>query len=191
MQETKTKKRIIACIDYLSRRLFGSTSEINSPGGVDMKKEDLVYELMTKMYAEMQKSFNDVNDKIQSANNDIQTIKGEVQTIKGEVQTVKGEVQTVKGDIQTIKGEVQIVKGEVQTIKGDIQTIKGEVQTIKDTVIKIEADHGAKLGALFDGYKLNSEKLDRLEIGQLEHGEKLGIMERVLTKHDSVIKSVK
>lgn len=52
----------------------------------------------------------------------------------------------------------------------------------------METDNKEKFGALFDGYKLNSEKLDRIE---KEHGEKLEIIEQVLTKHDAVIRSVK
>jgi len=35
----------------------------------------------------------------------------------------------------------------------------------------IEIDHGQKLGALFDGYKLNSEKLDRIEAEVSRHEE--------------------
>ena len=46
-----------------------------------------------------------------------------------------------------------------------------ELASVKATVIRIENDHGEKLGALFDGYKLNSEKLDRIEAEVTRHDE--------------------
>ena len=46
-----------------------------------------------------------------------------------------------------------------------------EMASVKATVIRIENDHGQKLGALFDGYKLNSEKLDRIEAEVTRHDE--------------------
>ena len=69
--------------------------------------------------------------------------------------------------------------------------IKTDIQDVKETVIRIEADHGQKLGALFDGYKLNAEKLDRIEEKQQAQDENLETIERVVTKHDVVIKTVK
>lgn len=45
----------------------------------------------------------------------------------------------------------------------ELQQTKNELQEVKKTVVRIENDHGQKLGALFDGHKLNSEKLDRIE----------------------------
>lgn len=49
--------------------------------------------------------------------------------------------------------------------------IKADVKFTKETVIKIENDHGQKLNALFDGYKLNSEKLERIENEVTKHEE--------------------
>ncbi len=66
-----------------------------------------------------------------------------------------------------------------------------EVKKVKKTVVRMENDNKEKFGALFDGYKLSSEKLDRIETEQIEHGVKLEIIERVVTQHDAVIKSVK
>ena len=46
---------------------------------------------------------------------------------------------------------------------GEMQEIKTDVRDIKDKVINIENDHGKKLDLLFDGYKQNADKLDRVE----------------------------
>lgn len=43
--------------------------------------------------------------------------------------------------------------------------------SLENTVLKIEQEHGDKLDALFDGYKQNSEKLDRIDEEVSKHGE--------------------
>jgi hypothetical protein len=40
---------------------------------------------------------------------------------------------------------------------------KQELAELKNIVVRIENDHGQKIGALLDGYKLLSERLDRHE----------------------------
>ena len=49
--------------------------------------------------------------------------------------------------------------------------LKTEIEEVKKTVIKIEDEHGKKLNALFDGYKQNSEKLQRIEDEVSKHEE--------------------
>jgi archaellum component FlaC len=67
--------------------------------------------------------------------------------------------------------ELQATKSDITNIQSEIGEVKTEVKTIKDTVIKIENEHGNKLGVLFDGYKQNSEKLDRIETEVAKHEE--------------------
>lgn len=55
--------------------------------------------------------------------------------------------------------------------KAEMTSIRADVKFTKEAVIRIENDHGQKLGALFDGYKLNSEKLDRIESEVKKHEE--------------------
>ncbi len=83
-----------------------------------MDKDNQVFELMTKMYAEMQEGFKKVGERFEKVN--------------------------------------------------------GKLEKIENIVVQMETENKEKFGALFDGYKLNSEKLDRIE---KEHGEKLEIIE--------------
>ena len=57
------------------------------------------------------------------------------------------------------------------SMETEMADIKADVRFTKETVIKIENDHGQKLNALFDGYKLNSEKLERIENEVTKHEE--------------------
>jgi hypothetical protein len=58
-----------------------------------------------------------------------------------------------------------------KSIDKRFENIEAELSTVKATVVNIENDHGQKLDALFDGYKLNSEKLDRIEAEVAKHEE--------------------
>ena len=62
-------------------------------------------------------------------------------------------------------------KDELASIKSELAEVKADVKFTKETVVKVENDHGQKLNALFDGYKLNSEKLDRIENEVTKHEE--------------------
>jgi|LSQX01.2.fsa_nt_gb hypothetical protein len=126
-----------------------------------MDNENQIFELMTKMYAEMQKGLSDVRTEMQKGLSD-----------------VRAEMQRGLSD----------VRAEMQ--KG-FKEVNDEIQFVKGTVVKIETEHGHKLGALFDGYKLNAEKLDRIERKQKIQDEKIDIIERVVTKHDVLIKNIR
>lgn len=45
------------------------------------------------------------------------------------------------------------------------------MDSIENTVTRIEHTHSQKLDALFDGYKQNSDKLDRVENEVMKHEE--------------------
>ncbi len=55
------------------------------------------------------------------------------------------------------------LNGKMDKMQQKIDSIEGELNTVKNVVMKIETDHGNKLDALFDGYKQNSDRLDRIE----------------------------
>jgi hypothetical protein len=52
-----------------------------------------------------------------------------------------------------------------------MSNVKTRLSTVEETVARIENNHGEKLRVLFDGYKLNSEKLDRIEQEVAKHEE--------------------
>ncbi len=59
---------------------------------------------------------------------------------------------------------------EIQEIKRDMAT-KDQLREVRSRVILIEEEHGKKLDLLFDGYKQNSDKLDRIEKKVTRHEE--------------------
>ena len=51
------------------------------------------------------------------------------------------------------------------------EKVNERMDRVENTVVRIENDHGQKLNALFDGYKQNSDKLDRIEDELSKHEE--------------------
>ncbi len=46
--------------------------------------------------------------------------------------------------------ELQATKTDVRHIQSELGELKTEIETVKGTVIRIENEHGHKLGALFE-----------------------------------------
>jgi len=65
--------------------------------------------------------------------------------------------------------------GEMQEgfteINSRINNLESEMRETKNKVIIIEQEHGKKLDTLFDGYKQNADKLDRIEKEVSKHEE--------------------
>ena len=73
--------------------------------------------------------------------------------------------------LELIAMQVSTLTTNVDGLTKDMADIKPRLASIENTVTRIEHDHGQKLGALFDGYKLNSNKLDRIEKEVAKHEE--------------------
>ncbi len=82
----------------------------------------------------------------------------------------KEELATLatKKDLAALAAKVELVD---LTTKEELTGVKSEIDSLKSIVIRIENDHGQKLGALLNGYKQNAERLDRVEAKLAEHDE--------------------
>ncbi len=67
--------------------------------------------------------------------------------------------------------DLQETKDRLGNVENGQKSITNRLSSIENTVVRIENDHGQKLDALFDGYKQNSEKLDRIEKQVAKHEE--------------------
>lgn len=63
------------------------------------------------------------------------------------------------------------VRLEMKDMRGEITNIRGEVTDLRKTIIRIEKEHGEKLSALFDGFQLQTELLNRIEEKVSAHDE--------------------
>ena len=85
---------------------------------------------------------------------------GNLTTQVGGLTTQVGKLTTQVDGLTT---QVDSLSKDMAEVKADLAEMKPRLSFVEKTVIKIENDHGQKLGALLDGYKLISERLDRHE----------------------------
>ncbi|KXG44232.1 hypothetical protein [Tepidibacillus decaturensis] len=116
-----------------------------------MNNEEKLFELMTQMYSEMQKRFTQVYSEMQ----------------KGFTQ-VYSEMQ--KG-FTDLGDRIDKVENRLDGVESRLDKVESRLDRVEKTVVHIENDHGQKLSALFDGYKQNSDKLDRIETEVSKHEE--------------------
>lgn len=64
--------------------------------------------------------------------------------------------------LELIAAQVGTLTTDVGEIRQEQAEMKQDLKETKERVINIENDHGKKLDLLFDGYKQNSDKLDRI-----------------------------
>ncbi|HEX3028272.1 MAG TPA: hypothetical protein VHT34_02965 [Clostridia bacterium] len=75
-------------------------------------------------------------------------------------------------DLLTIMhNDIKDLKSDVTDLKNRVDSIDKRVNSIDNTVIKMENDNKAQFGALFDGYKQNTEQLNRIEKEVTKHEE--------------------
>lgn len=102
-----------------------------------------IYDLMEKLYIEMQKGFEKVDKQFQQ----------------------------VDSKIDSLDSRIDSLDNRIDSLDNRITNLENELKDVKKVVIKIEHDHGDKLKALFDGFKQNSDKLDRIEAEVTKHDE--------------------
>lgn len=59
--------------------------------------------------------------------------------------------------------EMQEMKGDMKEMKQDISGLKQDVSSLKKDMVRMEDKMDAKLSALFDGYKQNTEQIQELK----------------------------
>jgi archaellum component FlaC len=80
-------------------------------------------------------------------------------------------LERVANQVEKLTQDLGGIKQDVGGLKQDMGELKEKVNKIDNTVIRIENVHGEKLSALFDGYKQNAERLDRIESEVTRHDE--------------------
>ena len=129
-----------------------------------------------KVLPNMQQQLNQITSK------EIPEIKKQLEEIP-EIKKQLEEIPKMKEDILEMKKQLEEIPKmkkqleEIPKMKNDIESMKQELRNISGSVARIEVEHGEKLVALFDAFKVNSEKIE-------EHDKKISKCENRLTSHD-------
>ena len=87
------------------------------------------------------------------------------------LELIASQVSGLTKDMTEVKGQLAGVEDRLTGVEGVVVRVEDRLTGVEGVVVRIENNHGQKLGALFDGYKLNSEKLDRIEAEVTKHDE--------------------
>ena len=89
--------------------------------------------------------------------------------MKDEIAQIKKQLE----EIPKMKDEITQIKKQLE----EIPEIKQELRNISGSVARIEVEHGEKLVALFDAFKINTEKIE-------EQNKRITKCENILEKHE-------
>ena len=130
--------------------------------------------ILLKIYEEVKETRIQVQ-KIPEIEKEVKKIAGmekEISTIKDEILQINTKLE----EIPKMQNEIKDIKEQLK----DIPEIKQELRNISGSVARIEIEHGEKLVALFDAFKVNTEKIE-------EQNERIKKCENMLEKHDNQI----
>lgn len=87
------------------------------------------------------------------------------------LELIATQVGALTKDVSEIKEKQDKIESELGNVKSELGNVKNELSSVKRITLDMEQTHGQKLTALFDGYKQNADKLDRIETEVSRHEE--------------------
>ena len=120
--------------------------------------------ILLKIYEEVKETKEQVKE--------IPQIKQEILEMKKQVQKI-AQIKKQLEEIPKMKDEITQIKKKLE----EIPEIKQELRNISGSVARIEVEHGEKLVALFDAFKINTEKIE-------EQNKRITKCENILEKHE-------
>ena len=124
----------------------------------------------TRIHKEMENMKQEINQKISK----------EIGKVYIEMEKIQKEVVESQKEIGKINEEIVTINKELVRINVEIAKIWKETDKISQTVARIEVEHGNKLEALFDAFKLHDEKF-------INYENRIANCEKKLEKQDDKI----
>jgi len=87
------------------------------------------------------------------------------------LEHIAAQVGALTTQVDKVDDRLTNVEDTLTRVDDRLTRVESDLRFTKETVVKIEHDHGQKLNALFNGYRLTGEKLDRIEQEVTKHEE--------------------
>ena len=111
--------------------------------------------ILLKIYEELQETKEQLKVLPNMQQQLNQITSKEIPEIKKQLEDIL-EMKKQLEEIPKMKKQLE----EIPKMKNDIESMKQELRNISGSVARIEVEHGEKLVALFDAFKVNSEKIE-------------------------------
>jgi peptidoglycan hydrolase CwlO-like protein len=109
--------------------------------------------------------------KIGNMDSRMDSMDSKMDSMDSRMNSIESKMDSMDSRMNSIKSKMDSMDSRMNSMETEMADIKADVKFTKGIVAKIENDHGQKLGALFDGYIQNSEKLNRIEVEVSMHEE--------------------
>jgi len=121
-------------------------------------------------------------------------ILNELKSLNNRFDKLEDKVENVTEEVANLNQKFTNLNQKFTNLNQEVTNLKQELAVIKRSVILIENDHGKKIGALFDGYQLLSEKIDRMmplveKIPQMQ--DDISIIKSVVTRHAGIFNAMR
>lgn len=94
-----------------------------------------------------------------------------LELIAAQVGALTSNVDGLTNNVNNLTNNMNNLTKDVAELKEGQNKIESELYSVKRITLGMEQSHGKQLTALFDGYKQNAEKLDRIEKEVSKHEE--------------------
>lgn len=86
------------------------------------------------------------------------------------LELIAAQVGTLDKRFNAMDKKIGNIEANMATMQ-ELAEVKEELAGVMGIVVRMENGHGQKLGALFDGYTQNADRLDRIEKIVAKHEE--------------------
>lgn len=107
----------------------------------------------------------------------LQTMNQRLGNIEGDMSSLKTDVADLKISMVTLEQRQDKLENRLAEMAEDLAGVKDDLSEVKTTVIRMEHNHGLKIGALFDAWHSSEDKI-KAHQGQIDDLEarRLGIV---------------
>ena len=123
---------------------------------------------LTGQVGKLTNRMDSLDTRMDSLDTRMDSLDTRMDGLTGQVGTLTNQVGSLTERVDGLQIEMQEGFREAYNER---QEMKADITDIKQRVIKIEDEHSKKLSALFDGYKQNTEILERVESEVSKHEE--------------------
>lgn len=80
-------------------------------------------------------------------------------------------LEMIAAKVANMDMQLTEIREGFKKVNSELSEVKSRLTSIENIVTRIENEHGQKLQALFDGYKQNTDQIERIGQAVIEHEE--------------------
>ena len=116
--------------------------------------------------------------------NRMDNLENKMDSFENRMDSFENRMDNFENKMDSFENRMDNYENKMDNLENKLNENIAFTQRISESVAVIEVEHGSKLNALFDGYKANSEKLDKIE-------SDINNIHSILQKHEDEIYLIK